>query len=241
MAIKLYTELAKWWPLLSPHEEYREEADFFYQVLANAGLPAAPTLLELGCGGGSNAVHLKAKFSEVTLTDLSPQMLAISRTLNPDCKHIPGDMRTLRLGRLFDVVFVHDAIEYMTTLHDLRLALETAAVHCRPGGLALIVPDHVRETFEPSTEHGGSDEEGRSLRYLAWTYDPDETDTTYKVEYAYLLREEGQPTRLEHDSDTCGLFPREQWLRLLRQVGFEPEITTDNYGRELFLARRRDD
>ena len=35
-------------------------------------------------------------------------------------------LRTLRLGRAFDVVFIHDAIDYMTTHHDLRLALETA-------------------------------------------------------------------------------------------------------------------
>src|SRR3712207_9249425 len=114
-------------------------------------MPPAPTLLELGSGGGNNAVHLKAHFAQVTLTDLSPEMLAVSRALNPDCEHLLGDMRTLRLGRAFDVVFVHDAIDYMTTREDLRLALETAAVHCKPDGLGLFVPDYVREAFEPST------------------------------------------------------------------------------------------
>ncbi len=121
------------------------------------------------------------------------------RTLNPDCEHLLGDMRTLRLGRAFDVVFIHDAIDYMTTKHDLRLALESAFVHCALGGLALVVPDHIRETFEPSTDHGGSDGEGRALRYLEWMYYPDDIDTTYKVEYAYALREEDQPTRSEHE------------------------------------------
>src|SRR5688572_13001382 len=115
---KLYTELAAWWPLLSPPEEYVEEAAFFRQVLAASGLPPAPSLLELGCGGGSNALHLKAHFAQVTLTDLSPQMLAVSRTLNPDCEHLVGDMRTLWLERTFDVVFIHDAIDYMTTEED---------------------------------------------------------------------------------------------------------------------------
>ena len=47
---KLYTELGKWWPLLSPPEDYLDEANFFYEVLVAAGLPPAPTLLELGCG-----------------------------------------------------------------------------------------------------------------------------------------------------------------------------------------------
>ena len=235
---KLYDELAAWWPLLSPPDDYLEEAAFFMQVLTEAGLPPAPTLLELGCGGGSNAVHLKAHFAHLTLTDLSPQMLEMSRALNPECEHLQGDMRTLRLGRTFDVVFVHDAIDYMTNLHDLRLALESAFVHCAPGGLALFTPDYVRETFQPATDHGGNDGDDRAMRYLEWTYDPDDTDTTYTTDFAYLLRENNRPIMVEHDQHICGLFPREEWLRLLREVGFQPEIIRDPYERDLFVARR---
>jgi len=36
----------------------------------------------------------------MTLTDLSPQMLTMSRELNPECAHVQGDIRTLRLGRV---------------------------------------------------------------------------------------------------------------------------------------------
>lgn len=238
---KLYSDLAVWWPLLSPPEEYADEAAFFEQILANAGLPASPSLLELGCGGGSNASYLKKTFAHVTLTDLSRQMLAVSQSLNPECEHQQADMRTVRLGRVFDMVFIHDAIDYMLTLADLRQALETAFVHCKAGGLALFVPDHVRETFEPSTDHGGKDGDGRSLRYLEWTYDPDDTDTEYATDYVYLLRTGNAPnasTRVEHEVHTCGLFPRAEWLRLLQDVGFEPEIIRDEYERDLFLARK---
>ena len=238
MTPKLYAELSAWWPLLSPPDAYLDEAEFFRRVMVGTGLPDAPTLLELGCGGGNNAAHLKACFAGVTLTDLSPQMLAVSRVLNPDCEHLVGDMRTLRLGRAFDVVFVHDAIDYMTTRHDLRLALETAFLHCAPGGLTLLVPDYVRETFRPGTDHGGSDGSARALRYLEWTYDPDVTDTTYTVEYVYLLRENDRPARIEHDRHINGLFPRAEWLRLLREAGFRPEIIHDKYGRDVFVARR---
>ncbi len=168
-------------------------------------------------------------------------MLAVSRALNPDCEHLVGDMRKLRLGRAFDVVFVHDAIDYMTTRQDLRSALETAFIHCAPGGLALFAPDYVRETFRPGTDHGGSDGGARALRYLEWTYDPDDTDTTYTVEYAYLLRENDQPASVEHEQHICGLFPRAEWVRLLGKVGFQPEITRDQYGRDVFVARRPGD
>ena len=46
--LKLYTELGDWWPLLSPPGDYLDEAEFFHRVLAEAGLPPEPTLLELG-------------------------------------------------------------------------------------------------------------------------------------------------------------------------------------------------
>src|SRR5438045_5807271 len=165
---KMYTEIATWWHLLSSPEDYADEFEFFQPILAGANLPPTPTMLELGCGGGNNALYLKTLFAHATLTDLSPQMLEMSRALNPDCEHLVADMRTLRLDRTFDVVFIHDAIDYMTTQHDLRLALDTAFLHCAPGGLALVVPDYVRETFQPSTAHGVGDGDERASRYLAW-------------------------------------------------------------------------
>jgi len=236
--LKLYSALADWWPLLSPPEDYVDEAEFFLRLFSEAELPPSPSLLELGSGGGSNAFHLKKHFAQMTLTDLSPHMLAISRTLNPECEHLEGDMRTLRLGREFDVIFVHDAIDYMTTAQDLRQAMGTAFIHCRAGGVALFVPDHVRETFQPSTQHGGRDGDGRALRYLEWTYDPDENDSTYVTEFAYLLREGDQPARMEHEQHVCGLFPRSEWLRLLSEVGFQAEVVPDPYDRDILVAYR---
>jgi hypothetical protein len=41
-------------------------------------------------------------------------MLALSMTVNPECEHIEGDMRTLRLGHTFDAVFLHDAVMSLT-------------------------------------------------------------------------------------------------------------------------------
>jgi SAM-dependent methyltransferase len=235
-ALKLYSELAHWWPLFSPPGEYVEEAEFFLPLLLDSRAPQPRTLVEFGSGAGSTAFHLKPHF-RLTLVDLSPEMLAVSRAVNPECEHLPGDMRTVRLGRQFDVVFIHDAIDYMTTSGDLRRALETAFVHCKPGGVALLAPDHVREIFRPSTEHGGLDGDARGLRYLLWQFDPDPSDNTYLVHFAFLLRD-GDVVHAEHDSHVCGLFDRAEWLRLLRSVGFQAQVVPDPFERELFLATR---
>ena len=159
--MRLYDDLAAWWPLLDDPADYAEEAGLYGDLLAEACDAPIESLLELGCGGGNGASHLKRRFRRLVLTDLSPGMLAVSRALNPECEHRLGDMRTLRLGRTFDAVFVHDAVCYMTTEDDLRRAMETAWAHCRPGGAVLFAPDYVRENFRPGATAGGCDEESR--------------------------------------------------------------------------------
>jgi SAM-dependent methyltransferase len=235
---KLYNELAVWWPLVSDPAEYAEEVAFFLPLLSEITARQPATLLELGSGGGNNALHMKSSFSSVTLVDLSPQMLEVSRQINLDCEHLQGDMRTVRLGRTFDVVFIHDAIDYMTTLEDLRQAIQTTFVHCKPGGMALFVPDEVRETFEPSTDHGGEDGEGRSVRYLEWSYDPDDNDTTYITDYVIVIRDGNQPVKVVHDQHVIGLFARDDWLRLLSEIGFEANFEIDSFERHVFVARK---
>jgi SAM-dependent methyltransferase len=244
MTEKLYGALAEWWPLLSDPADYAEEAAFYRETLERACAEPPRTLLELGSGGGNNASHLKSRFA-LTLVDPSAGMLAVSRRLNPECEHLAGDMRDVRLGRQFDAVFVHDAICYMTSEHDLRRALETAFVHCRPGGAALFAPDHVRETFRPSTDCGGHDAGVRGLRYLEWSWDPDPADSIYLVDFAYLLRDADGSVRMEHDRHVEGLFARADWLRLLADVGFEqPTVVVFDHSElepgsyELFVGRR---
>lgn len=241
--MKLYEDLADWWPLLSRPEDYAEEAAFYQQALLDACERPARTLLELGSGGGNNALFLKQRF-ETTLVDRSAGMLEVSRALNPECEHVEGDMRTVRLGRLFDCVFVHDAVVYMTTETELRRAIETAWVHCQPGGVALFAPDFVRENFQPGTDDGGHDGEDRGLRYLEWTHDPDPADSAYLVDYAYLLRESDGSVRVVHDRHVEGLFARADWLRLLADVGFVPEALPFEHSEvedvtlEVFIGRK---
>ncbi len=217
----LYTDLADWWPLLSAPEEYAEEADWYRRSIQDAGQRELRTLLELGSGGGNNASHLKAHF-DLTLVDLSPGMLAVSRELNPECEHLQGDMRSVRLGRQFDAVFIHDAVDYMASEADLQSAIETAFVHCAPGGVALFAPDHTRENFKAGTERGGHDDGARGLRYLEWTWDPAPEDDSYQTLMVYALRSRDGRIEVLHEVHVCGLFSQAKWLRLLEEAGFQP-------------------
>jgi SAM-dependent methyltransferase len=240
--VRIYGDLAPWFHLLTAPADYAVEAER-YRSLIQSEVPDARTLLELGSGGGNNASHLKAHFT-CTLSDLSPQMLTLSRELNPECDHVLGDMRTLRLGRTYDAVFVHDAVMYLTTEDDLLACMETAFAHTRPGGVALFVPDYTRETFRPGTSHGGHDgPDARSLRYLEWSTDPEPGDSVYEVDYAVVLREPGQEPRIVHDHHVEGLFPEHTWLHLLEHAGFRASVDRaapgdDDMSQTVFVARR---
>jgi SAM-dependent methyltransferase len=240
--LRFYGDLAVWWPLISPVEDYADEAAFSAGILRRASIPVHD-VLELGSGGGHNAAHLKTWFT-MTLVDLSPAMLGVSAALNPECEHTVGDMRSVRLGRTFDAVFVHDAVDYLTTEADLLGAMRTAFEHCRPGGVAVFVPDDTVETYAPATDHGGSDSaDGRGARLLEWAWDPDPTDTWTLTEYAFLLRHADGAVAIVHETHRLGLFRREVWLRLLGEAGFAAEAVTEQTSdertpREYFVGHR---
>ena len=179
---------------------------------------------------------------DMTLVEPSERMREVSRILNPECTHLPGDMRDVRLGRTFDAVFVHDAIEYMTTVEDLRAALATVAAHLLPDGVALVAPDATAETFEAATEHGGGEGKGgRMARYLQWTLPPEPGETSYIVQYAFLLHEPDGTVHAVHDVHRCGVFGRATWLRLFDEVGLSATIaprTIEGVEYDSFIALR---
>lgn len=237
---EFYGSLAPWWPLISPVEDYADEAAYLARLLREVPRPTR-SVLELGSGGGHLAHHLAGEFC-LTLTDLSPEMLAASRALNPDCVHHRGDMRSLRLTERFDAVIVHDAIDYMTTEADLSAVFTTASHHLRPRGRLLIVPDHTFETFEPGTDISGSDShDGGGARLFEWTWDPDPTDTWVRTEYVFVLRDEQGVVTTTSESHRHGLFPEATWIRLLTRAGYTPttlieETDEDRPPRTLFIA-----
>lgn len=233
-----YRQLASWWPQISPVEHYQQEAQFYIELL-RARRPHALSLLELGSGGGHNAFFLKQHFPQVTLTDLSAEMLSISQALNPECHHLQGDMRSLDLGRQFDLVFAHDALDYLISEAELLSTFQVAYRHLKPGGLYLLVPDHVRERYQGSTEAGGSG----SIRYLQWCREVAPQDTVGIAHYAFLLQQADGTTQCLSEDHPFGLFPQGVWVDCLESCGFQVELIEeppqeDHLSRLMFAASK---
>lgn len=246
---RIYSDLADWWPMISPVREYKQEAAYLKALITQATPPtqatlatqatpptqAAParvasptTVLDLGSGGGHIAIHLKDMFT-MTLVDISASMLAVSRRLNPECDHHIGDMRTIRLGRQFDAVLVHDAIDYIIGTEDLRRVIQTAAAHCKPSGIALFVPDYVKDTFSELTGGGGGgvDASGRTASFTELTWDPDPADEWVQADYEFTLHTPGIGPEVVHESHRLSAFGRDTWLSLLAEAGLSQDPAID--------------
>lgn len=241
--LRLYDDLADWYPLLTPVADYAEEAAFYRKLFEVHCRRPLRTLLDLGSGGGHNAAYLKATLA-CTLVDLSPAMLSLSSRINPECEHVQGDMRSLRLGRVFDAVLLHDAVSYMASRADLAATVATAFAHTASGGVAMFLPDFVTETFEPGLDTGGSDAAGRALRYIEWRRGPGPNGETYTMDMAYLLKNEHDAVEVVHDRHVMGLFSRDVWTATIAAAGFEPvtvpfEHSSDSFcGHDVFLGLR---
>ena len=228
--------------LLDPADDHADEAAAIDRLLRAAVVGPAATLLELGAGAGNNACHLAARWA-LTLSDLSPLMLARSAAQNPSAEHVVGDMRTLRLGRTFDAVLVHDAIVYMRTRDDLRAALTTVHAHLRVGGAALLLPDALADTYEPGCDLVEVDDGARALRGVIWSHAPRAGAETIDVDYGLLVRT-GDTVKMLHDHHTEGLFARAVWIALMQEVGFAVDVVArgvdveEGYSAEVFIGRR---
>ena len=241
---RLYDDLARLWPHLSPPDHYAPEAAAVRGILdEHLGEPAAGQkwrILELGAGGGHTLVHLAEHFDCVAV-DLSQPMLDQCKALNPGVPCVQGDMRSVQLGETFDAVLIHDAIDYMLSEADVLATLRTAAGHLREGGVALIAPTYVRETFvdgdvaddgttipgigDPRSESasgaGLTDDE---LTYFTFVHDRDPEDSVFEMILLYLIRD-GQTRRVEtiEDRHTCGLFAADHWLAMMMQADLTPQ------------------
>lgn len=235
---RLYADLSWLWPVVSPVEDYRDEAQEFWRVISKHARIPVNSLLDMGCGGGHNDHYLQEFFSVVGV-DTSAEMLSLARRLNPKLEYHIGDMRSFQLERTFDAVIVADSIGYMLTESDLLAAFSTAFRHLNPGGVfctyAEETPRHFQQNGTYTSFHQAGDLE---VTLVENYYDPDLSDTTYEISFVYLIRQAGKLS-IEIDHHLAGIFPENTWIELMRKAGFivKQEIFADE-GFPFFIGIR---
>jgi len=124
--------------------------------------PHARTLLDVACGTGAHLAELRGRY-RVEGADLSESMLAVAARRLGDVPLHHADMRTLDLGRTFDVVLcLFSSIAYMTEGSEMRRAVARIAAHVAPGGLMVldgwVRPDAWKTGHRPDPEVAQDDD-----------------------------------------------------------------------------------
>ncbi|MCK6472766.1 MAG: class I SAM-dependent methyltransferase [Planctomycetes bacterium] len=97
------------------------------------------SILDIGCGTGRDLRSLHRTCPDCVGVDFLPQMIEYAKTRAEDILFQVGDMRSLRLGRAFDVVVSFgSAFLYALADEDITRTLDTYAVHCHPGSLLVL-------------------------------------------------------------------------------------------------------
>jgi len=211
-----YNDLAWTEDWLANSTDYEDEVATYLGLIQQYAAAPPQTLLHLGSGAGGMDHSFKRHFT-VTGVDLSAGMLAKARATHPDIEYLEGDMRTLRLGRLFDAVAIPDSIDYMATLDDLRSAIATAVAHLKPGGV-LLVMGKPQEQFQNNNFAYTGERQGIHITLLENNYINPHHPNTYEATLIYLVRQSGE-LMMHHDRHILGLFPQATWEQVFRDAG----------------------
>jgi len=229
---RLYKDLAWLWPLWEDVKVYKKESEFFARLIKKYSKIKVRTLLDMGCGGGKNAFHLKKHF-QLTGIDKSKSMLKTAKKLNPECKFYQRDMRNFNLKQKFDSVFINDAITYMTTKEDLLKVFKFAHKHLKPGGVMIVHPDFTKSTFKQNSTHVWKSKRGdMDITFIENNYDPNPRDNTFESTFVFLIRKKGK-LKIEHDFHIGGLFELDVWRKLLKKAGFKVKEIKDETKSEI--------
>ncbi|SPQ00562.1 Methyltransferase type 12 [Candidatus Sulfobium mesophilum] len=133
---------SRYYDLLYRDKDYAGEAEHVHSLIQRH-FPGAKTVLDLGCGTGGHDLTLAARGYSMTGIDMSEEMLAVANSqlssLDPQQSTLDffqGDIRTVRLGKTFDVVIsLFHVVSYQTTNKDLTDAFVTARAHLAHGGI----------------------------------------------------------------------------------------------------------
>lgn len=154
----VFGKYSSYYSLLYKDKDYAGEVEYIHNLIQKCS-PDAKSVLDLGCGTGRHDLLLAKKGYDVTGVDMSEEMLAVAKanaktkiktsnsiaqsqslsqsdSLISTVSFTHGDVRTIRLGKTFDVVIsLFHVMSYQTTDEDLKAAFATAKAHLKLGGV----------------------------------------------------------------------------------------------------------
>lgn len=218
-------------------KDYRAESQRLADLI-RARAPATQSVLDVACGTGEHARHLRELGFTVDGVDVEPAFVELARRKNPAGRFVRQDMVLLNLEEKYDaVVCLFSSIGYVKTEARLREAIGRFADHAVDGGIVIVEP-----WFEPAeledgyvAMHAAQDEHTKICRMSLTRL----KDGVSQLDFEYLIGRRGS---LERRSEVheLGLFTKTQMLRAFADTGLAVEHDAEGLcGRGLYIGRKR--
>jgi SAM-dependent methyltransferase len=240
-----YTEFATLYDYLMDEAPYAEWVNLVDQTMGQKG-----ELLELGAGTGTLAALLIQKGYQLTVSDLSEEMLAIAeqkiRPIDGTASFYVLDMRAFCLDHLFDGVLLFcDAINYLSDDLAVEETFQTVFSHLKPGGVFLFDAHSIKkiERFLEQQTFGSSDP---SISYL-WECFPGDPEASVVHDLTFFVQQDNGLYKRVEETHEQRTYPLNHFLDILKAVGFvdisvvgdfDPKSDLNTCDRWCFVAKK---
>jgi len=217
-------------------KDYAVEATTISNVV-RAVHPSPKTILDVGCGTGEHALHLRKSHGfAVDGLDLDPGLLAVAREKMPDARFFEGDMAAFDVGHRYDVVMcLFSSIGYLQTIERVTAALRCFRSHVAEDGVIVVEPWFAPGVLRDGpgatrcAEAGGVRVERASHTTVAGRL------STLIFDYRFETTSGVQVAREVH---ALGLFTQEEMMASFQEAGLAATYDSAGLtGRGLYVAR----
>jgi len=228
--------LAKYYDRIFWWKDYNEEVNFLIQVFRKNSAQAKQ-VLEVACGTGNHTKILAARGYQVTGVDVSEDVLRIARRkVGRRARFIRGDMRNLDAvvdGKYDAAICLFSAISYNLTTLELRRTMQGLYGHLKNKGVLVFDTHFTKRHFLDGYREESVFDDGKVIGARI-NVSKREGDVG-ELSFTYLIKDGQKTLTLRNDIHKLGLFDSEDFLRIMREVGF---IKTQMYVDWTFKKQR---
>ncbi len=218
----LYSQLAPYYDRIYWGKDYGREVEFLVELFRRNGV-SGRRLLEVGCGTGNHTKLFVRLGYQVTGVDLSEDVLKVAAgKVRHGAKFIRGDMRDLGSaveGQFDEVVCLFSTISYNLTRSDLKKTLRGFFDHVTDDGIVAFDTHFTKKGFLDGYRGEDIFDDGKVIGARLST--SKRRGDIGEISFTYLIKDGRKVITLRDDVHKLGLFVPEDFIEVLRDVGFK--------------------
>ncbi len=231
--IDFYSKLAKYYDQMYAHIDYEGAAQKLHEIIQKYKRSSGNRLLDVGCGTGTHIMHLKEKYQAMGF-DISEEMLAVAREKCPDINFVQGNMISMELDQVFDVIIcLFGSITYLTTIQELQLAIRSFSKYTSNGGVIVLEPLFTEETVRDKSM-GLNCLNLPDIKIARSNVGQRKGNIMY-LNFHFLVSTQEHGTEHFIDPSPMGIFSRHIYQNLMEENGFHVEFIEPGFDKEVLI------